>query len=76
MKKKGFTIIEMIISLVVFSIMFATLVSLFQRIIRLKTDIDARHLLVQHTYDVVEKINGWMQNYTIDYEEYFNRQMV
>ena len=46
------------------------------RIIRLKTDIDARHILIQNTYDVMEKLNGRFQDYTIDYEEYFNRQMV
>jgi len=76
MKKKWFTLIELLISIVVFAIMFGTLISLFMRIIRLKTDIDARHILIQNTYDVMEKLNGRFQDYTIDYEEYFNRQMV
>lgn len=42
----------------------------------MKTEVEARSTLIQTTYDLVEKVNALLQNYTIDYEEYFNRQMV
>jgi type II secretory pathway pseudopilin PulG len=76
MKKKSFTLIEIVISLVVFSIIFGVLFSIFLRIIRTKTDIEARQTLVKSTYDLVEQLNTKLQNYTIDYEEYFNRTEV
>lgn len=44
--------------------------------IHMKTDIEARQVLIKNTYDAVEKINVMLQDYTIDYEEYFNRGMV
>ncbi len=76
MRKKGFTLIEMVLTLVTFSIVFGILFTLFLRMIRMKTDIEARQLLIQNTYDTVEKINVMLQDYTIDYEEYFDRSMV
>jgi prepilin-type N-terminal cleavage/methylation domain-containing protein len=74
--RKWFTLVELLISLVVFAIMFATLFTLFIRMIRMKTEVEGRSTLIQTTYDLVEKVNNLLQNYTIDYEEYFNRQMV
>lgn len=76
MNKKSFTLLEVLFSLVVFGIVFWVLFSLFLRIINTKTNIEARQMLVQSTYDVVEQLNNKLQNYTIDYEEYFNRTMV
>lgn len=49
---------------------------MFLRIINTKTNIEARQTLIQWTYDIVEQFNTKLQNYTIDYEEYFNRTMV
>lgn len=76
MQKKGFTLLEILFSITVFGIIFGVLFSLFLRIIRTKSDIEARQMLIQTTYDVVEQMNTKIQNYTIDYEEYFNRTMV
>jgi prepilin-type N-terminal cleavage/methylation domain-containing protein len=76
MKKKSFTLIELLFALVVFSIIFWVLFSLFLRIINTKSNIEARQILVQSTYDIVEQFSTKIQNYTIDYEEYFNRTMV
>ena len=41
-----------------------------------KYTIQAKQSLIQESHDVVEKINLLLKNYTIDYEEYFNRQRV
>lgn len=76
MKKKSFTLLEILFSLVVFGIIFGVLFSIFIRIINTKASIETRQLLVQSTYDTIEQINTQIQNYSIDYEEYFNRTMV
>ena len=66
----------MILAITVFSIIFVVLFTMFLRMIRLKNDIEARQTVVKMTYNAMEKINTSLQNYTIDYEEYFNRSMV
>jgi type II secretory pathway pseudopilin PulG len=76
MKKKSFTLLEIIFALVIFSLIFWMLFTLFLRMLRSKTDIDARQMVITATYELVEDINSRIQNYTIDYEEYFNRRMV
>lgn len=63
----------MLFSLVIFGIIFGVLFSMFLHIIHTKSDIEARETLVKNTYDLVEQLNTKLQNYTIDYEEYFNR---
>lgn len=76
MKKKSFTLLEIIFALVIFSLIFWMLFTLFLRMLRSKTDIDARQMVITTTYDLIEDINNKIQNFTIDYEEYFNRKMV
>ncbi len=44
--------------------------------IRLKYNIQARTNVTQDSYYTIEKINILLKNYTIDYEEYFNRKNV
>jgi hypothetical protein len=44
--------------------------------LKTKTDIYAKATLVKNTNNVLEKLNIIMKNYTIDYEEYFNRRIV
>ena len=44
--------------------------------IRLKHNIQARTNITQDSYLVIEKINLLLKDYTIDYEEYFNRKNV
>jgi hypothetical protein len=43
---------------------------------KLKTDVFAKTLLIKNTNSLVEKLNILLKNYTIDYEEYFNRKIV
>jgi len=42
----------------------------------LKKEIDMQQQLIQQSYEFVERLNVLLQDYVIDYEEYFNRQMV
>lgn len=76
MKKKWFTLAELVIAITAFSVMFSIIFSVYSHLLKTKLSLDARALVVTTTYDLVEKINVVLQNYTIDYEEYFNRGMV
>lgn len=44
--------------------------------IKVKYNIQARINVTQDSYDTIEKINLLLRDYTIDYEEYFNRKNV
>ena len=43
---------------------------------KLKYNIQARTNITQNSYLAIEKINLLLKDYTIDYEEYFNRKNV
>ena len=75
MKRKAFTIIEMIITLVVFGILFSAVMSVYSRMINVKREFDARNHLLTTTYSMMEQFNVMIRDYTIDYEEYFNRRL-
>jgi len=74
--KKWFTLVEMLIVVSVLWLVFVIIINAYYKLIDSKTDIYVRSLLTQNTNTVAEKINLIMKNYTIDYEEYFNRRMV
>lgn len=76
MKKKWFTLMELTIAITIFAVMFSVIFSVYSHLLKTKLSLDARALVITTTYDLVEKINVVLQNYTIDYEEYFNRGMV
>lgn len=76
MKKKAFTLLEVIVSITLFFIIMVVIISLYTKMVRLKYNIQARQSLIQNSYDTMEKINVLLRDYTIDYEEYFNRRNV
>jgi hypothetical protein len=51
-------------------------INIYTRMIRLKYNIQARINVTQDSYFAIEKINLMLKDYTIDYEEYFNRKNV
>ena len=75
-RKSSFTLLEVIISITIFFIIFVTVISIYQKMLNIKYNIQAKQTLIQWSNDVVEKINLILRDYTIDYEEYFNRQRV
>lgn len=75
-RKKAFTLIEVIVAMTIFFILLVVIVSLYTKMLRLKYNIQARQSLIQNSYDAMEKINLLLKDYTIDYEEYFNRRNV
>jgi len=77
MKKKwGFTLLEVIIAITSFFLLLAVILNIYTRMIKLKYNIQARTNVTQDTYFAIEKINLLLKDYTIDYEEYFNRKNV
>lgn len=75
MKKKAFTIVEMVLALTIFSLIFGAIMTIYTRMINVKREFDARNHLLMTSYTMLEKLNILMKDYTIDYEEYFNRRM-
>jgi len=59
-----------------FFLILAVMINIYTKMIRLKYNIQARTNVTQDTYFAIEKINLLLKDYTIDYEEYFNRKNV
>jgi len=76
MKKRGFTLLEVIIAITCFFLLLAAIINIYTKMIRLKYNIQARTNVTQDSYFAIEKINLLLKDYTIDYEEYFNRKNV
>ena len=74
--KKGFTLLEVIIAMTLFFLLLTALINIYTKMLRLKYNIQARTNIVQDSYFAIEKINLMLKDYTIDYEEYFNRKNV
>jgi Tfp pilus assembly protein PilV len=77
-KKKvlGFTLLEVIIAITSFIVLLVAIINIYTKMMKLKYNIQARTNITQDAYFVVEKINLLLKDYTIDYEEYFNRKNV
>lgn len=75
-KISGFTLLEVIIAITSFFLILAAIIGIYGRMIKLKYNIQARTNVTQDAYFVIEKINLLLKDYTIDYEEYFNRKNV
>ena len=74
--KKAFTLVELVITVTIFSLILTVAISIYFQMQKLQTDVFAKSLLIKNTNSLVEKLNIVMKNYTIDYEEYFNRKIV
>ncbi|MFZ2151273.1 MAG: hypothetical protein WAZ12_04295 [Candidatus Absconditicoccaceae bacterium] len=75
-KLRGFTLIEMLLALTGFLVIIVIVIGIYIRIINIRDDIDARQNLIQESYFTLEKLNILLRDFTIDYEEYFNRSMI
>ena len=75
-QKRGFTLLEIIISIIGFSLLMMIVFGVFQKFMTLKYNAQARGNLIEISYFTLEKLNLLIKDYTIDYEEYFNRRNV
>ena len=74
--KKWFTLVEILIVVVILGIVFTVMIQSYFKLQQAKTDIFIRTTLSKNTNQIIERLNLITQNYTIDYEEYFNRRIV
>lgn len=75
-KYRSFTLIEVLLVTVIIWFIFPVMITVYTFMIRSNRQILARQTAIQQWYEFFEKLNILMQDYTIDYEEYFNRQRV
>lgn len=61
---------------VIIWIIMPCIVSVYAFMIKSNREFALRQTAIQQWYEFFERLNLLMQDYTIDYEEYFNRQMV
>ncbi len=71
---KAFTLIEMLIAMTIFFLMITTVTSIFVYVYKTKWWLEARQNLTKESYFFLEKLQVMIKDYTIDYEEYRNRQ--
>ncbi len=75
-KYTGFTLLEMLLAITWFLIIMVVIVSWYIKIVNIRDSIDARQNLIQESYFTLEKLNILLRDFTIDYEEYFNRSQM
>lgn len=73
---KAFTLIEMTLVALILGILLPSIFSMYGFIIKSNKEVNARQVAIQWWYEFFERLNILMQDYSVDYEEYFNRQMV
>ena len=75
-RRKGFTLLEITLVIIISGSIFTTVYGIMTFLPKVKNFNDARQNLIQQTNDVMDRFTILFQDYTIDYEEYFNRKMV
>ncbi len=61
---------------VILWLIIPAIIAIYTFMIKSNKEFTLRQTAIQQWYEFFEKLNILMQDYTIDYEEYFNRQMV
>lgn len=64
------------VSMTVFLILITIVTAIFINLYKIKWWLEARQRVTQETYFLLEKLQTLTKNYTIDYEEYWNRKNV
>jgi hypothetical protein len=72
----GFTLIEVTLTMIIIWLIIPSVFAIYTFLIKSNKEIIARERTVQQWYEFFERLNLLMQDYTVDYEEYYNRQMV
>lgn len=73
---KAFTLLEVVIAMTLFFVVVTVVTVFFIQLVKVKWGQQARQHLIQESYFLVEKLQMMSRNYSIDYEEYFNRKQV
>lgn len=64
----------MLLVVIISGSLFTTIYAIMTTLPRVKIFNDARQQLIEQTNDVMNRLAILFQDYTIDYEEYFNRK--
>ena len=75
-KKNAFTLIELLFVCMILALIMPSMFAIYSFMINSNREVTARQDTIQQSYEFLEKLNILIQDYTIDYEEYYNRQMV
>lgn len=73
MKKKGFTLFEIILALIIFSLIIGIIFNIYINIQKTESNVLKQQILATETNDFLDQISDLSLEYAIDYEEYFNR---
>ena len=76
LKTHSFTLIELLYVMWILGLIMPAMFALYNFMIKSNREISARQSSIQQWYEFFERLNILVQDYRIDYEEYFNRQMV
>jgi hypothetical protein len=75
-KFRSFTVVELLTVTVILWLILPSIITIYTFMIRANREFVLRENTIHQWYEFFEKLNILMQDYTIDYEEYYNRQMV
>ena len=76
LKVHSFTLIELLYVVGIISLIMPAMFALYNFLIKANREISARQSAIQQWYEFFERLDILVQDYRIDYEEYYNRQMV
>ncbi|MCS6982560.1 MAG: prepilin-type N-terminal cleavage/methylation domain-containing protein [Candidatus Absconditabacterales bacterium] len=74
--RRGFTLVELLIAMTIFSVVMIVVIEFYLSLVRVKRGLEGKQLLIETSYAMLEKMQTEIKDYTIDYEEYFNRRLV
>lgn len=74
--RKWFTLLEVLLSVTIVSIFLGTILLIFKDIKSADWKMVDKRIIIAESSNLIDMIHDAALNYTIDYEEYFNRQMV
>ncbi len=73
---KWFTLSEVLIVSVILSLAVVTILWLYMNMMSTRVEVQARQSLIENSYFMMERLNVLLSDFSIDYEEYFNRRVV
>ena len=75
-KLRSFTLLELMYVMGIIGLIMPAMFALYNFMLKANREITARQSAIQQWYEFFERLNILVQDYRIDYEEYYNRQMV
>ena len=76
LKIHSFTLMELMYVMGIIALVMPAMFAMYNFMIKANREISARQSSIQQWYEFFERLNILVQDYRIDYEEYYNRQMV